>query len=102
MLTGCLENCQNIIVVNLEENCILSKLGVNEQICSTARHFFHLDNLKRTRMIPKLLNCSLINKIEPKWRESAEKVYLLSLIINHLTCNISHHGYGDAFSYDLL
>lgn len=26
----------NIMVVNLKENCILSKLGVNEQVCSTA------------------------------------------------------------------
>lgn len=52
-------------MVNLEENCILSKSGVNEQICSTARHFFHLDDLKRKQVIPKLLNCSIMNKIEP-------------------------------------
>lgn len=36
VLTGCLENCQNIMV-NLEENCIFIKSGVNEQICSTVQ-----------------------------------------------------------------
>lgn len=52
-------------VVNLEESFILIKSGVIEHICSTARHFFHLDNLKRKQVIPKLLNCSIMNKIEP-------------------------------------
>lgn len=37
----------------------MNKSAVQLDIC------FHLDDLKRKQVIPKLLNCYLMNKIEP-------------------------------------